>query len=113
MNTALIGAGHVSVRPIGHSTLVQRISRTGLALVAWSRSRSRGAERYSREELAELHERRLVAGPAARGAIQRRGGRPHDLTAGESPPIDARAQADGTAPVGSSATVNASCRGIR
>ncbi len=64
MNTALVGAGHVSVRPVGHSTLVQRISRTGLALVAWSRSgsrsRSRGAE-YSREELAELHERRLVA----------------------------------------------------
>ena len=60
--TALVGAGHVSVRPVGHSTLVQRISRTGLALVAWSRShsRSRGAE-YSREELAELHERRLVA----------------------------------------------------
>ena len=63
MNTALVGAGHVSVRPVGHSTLVQRISRrTGLALVAWSRSRrSRRAERYSREELAELHERRLVA----------------------------------------------------
>ena len=64
MNTALVGAGHVSVRPVGHSTLVQRISRrTGLALVAWSRSRTqgRGAERYSREELAELHERRLVA----------------------------------------------------
>ena len=64
MNTALVGAGHVSVRPVGHSTLVQRISRrTGLALVAWSRSRSRSrdAERYSREELAELHERRLVA----------------------------------------------------
>ena len=64
MNTALVGAGHISVRPVGHSTLVQRISRrTGLALVAWSRSRtqSRNAERYSREELAELHERRLVA----------------------------------------------------
>ena len=64
MNTALVGAGDVSVRPVGHSTLVQRISRrTGLALVAWSRSRtqSRNAERYSREELAELHERRLVA----------------------------------------------------
>jgi hypothetical protein len=64
MNTALVGAGDVSVRPVGHSTLVQRISRrTGLALVAWSRSRtrSRSADRYSREELAELHERRLVA----------------------------------------------------
>ena len=64
MNTAVVGAGHVSVRPVGHSTLVQRLSRrTGLALVAWSRSRSqsRSAERYSREELAELHERRLVA----------------------------------------------------
>ena len=65
MNTALVGAGHVSVRPVGHSTLVQRISRrTGLALVAWSRSRSQSRSRsaeYSREELAELHERRLVA----------------------------------------------------
>ena len=60
MNTALVGAGHVTVRPVGHSTLVQRISRrVGLALVAWSRSR--GAEQTSREELAELHERRLVA----------------------------------------------------
>ena len=62
MNTALVGAGHVSVRPVGHSTLVQRISRrTWLALVAWSRSRSRGAEPLSREDLAELHERHLVA----------------------------------------------------
>jgi hypothetical protein len=59
MNTALIGAGHVSVRPVGHSTLVQRISRrVGVALVAWSRGADRG---YSREDLAELHERRLVA----------------------------------------------------
>ncbi|RZS68658.1 hypothetical protein EV187_1092 [Agromyces ramosus] len=59
MNTALVGAGHVTVRPIGHSTLLQRISRrAGLALVAWSR----GAEqRHSREELAELHERRQEA----------------------------------------------------
>ena len=59
MNTALVGAGHVTVRPIGHSTLLQRISRrAGLALVALSR----GAEqRYSREELAELHERRQEA----------------------------------------------------
>ena len=62
MNTALVGAGHVTVRPVGHPTLVQRISRrAGLALVAWSRSRSRSAEQPSREELAELHERRLVA----------------------------------------------------
>lgn len=59
MNTALVGAGHVTVRPIGHSTPLQRISRrVGLALVTWSR----GAEqRYSREELAELHERRQEA----------------------------------------------------
>jgi hypothetical protein len=59
MNTALIGAAHVSVGPVGHSTLFQRISRrAGLALLACSR----GAERrHSREELAELHERRLVA----------------------------------------------------
>lgn len=59
MNTALIGAGHVAVRPAGHATLVQRISRrAGLALVAWSR----GAEpQHSREHLAERHERRLVS----------------------------------------------------
>ena len=63
MNTALVGAGHVSLRPVGHPTLVQRISRrTVLALVAWTRSRSRSSERsLSREDLAELHERRLVA----------------------------------------------------
>ena len=59
MNTALIGAGHVSVRPVGHANLFQRISRSaGLALVALSRS---AEQRHSREELAELHERRLVA----------------------------------------------------
>ena len=59
MNTAIVGAGHVSVRPVGHASFFQRISRrAGLALVAWSR----GAEqRHTREELAELHERRLVA----------------------------------------------------
>ena len=59
MNTALVGAGHVSVRPVGHPTFVQRISRRlRLALVAWSR----GIEhQQTREELAELHERRRDA----------------------------------------------------
>ena len=60
MNTALVGAGHVTVRPIAHSTLLQRLSRRiGLARMA---APSRTVEpRHSREELAELHERRLVA----------------------------------------------------
>ncbi|MCD2443501.1 hypothetical protein LQ757_14565 [Agromyces sp. SYSU K20354] len=59
MNSALIGAGHVTVRPVGRATLVQRVfRRAGLALVAWSR----GAERrHSREHLAERYERRLTA----------------------------------------------------
>jgi hypothetical protein len=59
MNTALVGAGHVTVRPVGHPTLLQRLSRrVGLAFAARTRSVE---QRYSREELAELHERRLVA----------------------------------------------------
>ncbi|GAA1808945.1 hypothetical protein [Agromyces neolithicus] len=59
MNSALIGAGHVPVRPVGHPTLIERVSRrAGLALVAWSR---RAEQRHSREHLAEQHERRLVA----------------------------------------------------
>ena len=60
MNTALVGAGHVSVRPVGHSTLVQRIFRRMRARRSPPRSRS-VEQRYTREELAELHERRLVA----------------------------------------------------
>ncbi len=59
MNTALVGAGHVTVRPVGHSTLVQRISRR-MRVAAAARTR-RVEQRYTREELAELHERRLVA----------------------------------------------------
>jgi hypothetical protein len=59
MNTALVGAGHVTVRPVGHRTLLQRLARrVGLAFAATTRSVE---QRYSREELAELHERRLVA----------------------------------------------------
>ena len=59
MDTALIASGTASVRPTGHETLVERISRrAGLALVAWSR---RAGHRRSREYLAELHERRQEA----------------------------------------------------
>ena len=59
MNTALVGAGHVTVHPVGHSTLVQRIFRRMRVAVA---ARTRSVEqRHTREELAELHERRLVA----------------------------------------------------
>jgi hypothetical protein len=59
MNTALIASTPASVRPVGHETLVERISRrVGLTLIEWSR----GAEqRRSREHLAELHERRQEA----------------------------------------------------
>ena len=59
MDTALIAPRLASVRPAGHATLVERISRrVGLALIEWSR----GAEqRRSREHLAELHERRQEA----------------------------------------------------
>lgn len=59
MNTALTAAGGVAVRPHRGSTLVERMARrAGVALVAWSR----GVEhRHSREQLAELHERRLEA----------------------------------------------------
>lgn len=59
MNTALTAAGGVTVRPHRDSPLVERVARrAGVALVAWSR----GVEqRHSREQLAELHERRLEA----------------------------------------------------
>ena len=59
MDTAVIASGPASVRPIRHSTLVERIShRVGVAFGAWSR----GAEqRHSREYLAELYERRQEA----------------------------------------------------
>ena len=59
MNTAIIGSGQASVRPIPQSTLFERISRSaGLALVAWS---GRIEQRRSREYQAELHERRQMA----------------------------------------------------
>jgi hypothetical protein len=59
MDTALIASGPASVRPMPHTTLLERISRrAGLALVAWSQ---RAEHRRSREYLAEQHERRVVA----------------------------------------------------
>jgi hypothetical protein len=62
MNTAVIGAGGIA-RPLGSPTLLQRISRrSGLALLAWSRSAEQRHPAPTREELAELHERRIVAG---------------------------------------------------
>ena len=68
MDTALIASGTASVRPTGHETLVERISRrTGLALVAWSR---RAEQHRSREYLAELHERRQEA-ERLRGEVAR------------------------------------------
>jgi hypothetical protein len=51
MNTALIATGTASARPTGHETLVERISH----LV-----RPTPVEQ-SREQLAELHERRQEA----------------------------------------------------
>jgi len=59
MNTALTTAGVVAGRPNRDATLIERMARrAGVALVAWSR----GAEqRHTREQLAELHERRRVA----------------------------------------------------
>ena len=57
MNTAVIAPGTAS-RPIRPSTLAERfLRRAGLAL-AWTRTRS---PRYSRDELAVLHERRREA----------------------------------------------------
>jgi hypothetical protein len=59
MNTALTAAGGVTVRPHRDSTFIERMARrTGVALVAWSRA---AKQRQSREQLAELHERRLEA----------------------------------------------------
>jgi hypothetical protein len=58
MHTALT-AGSVPANAIGGATLLERISRrTGLALLAWSRTVE---HRRSREYLAELHERRREA----------------------------------------------------
>ena len=59
MNTALTAGGAVTVPPRRQETIFQRMSRRGrAALGAWSR---RAEQRYSREELAELHERRQEA----------------------------------------------------
>jgi hypothetical protein len=60
MNTAVIGTAGV-VRPTGGESLLRRISRLGLALLAWSRSAEQRRAAPTREELAELHERRMVA----------------------------------------------------
>jgi hypothetical protein len=61
MNTAVIGTAGI-VRPSGGDTLLRRISRrSGIALLAWSRSAEQRHAAPTREELAELHERRLVA----------------------------------------------------
>ena len=60
MNTALVGAGHVTVRPVGRTDAAPPTLPPG-----GSRPRaraSRGVEReHTREELAELHERRREA----------------------------------------------------
>ena len=58
MNTALVRTGRASVGPIAPRTLLRRMSRrAGLALTAWGDTRPRRRE-LSREEVAELHERR-------------------------------------------------------
>ena len=59
MNSALTTAGVVTGRPHRESTLIERLARrAGVALVTWSHA---AEQRHTREELAELHERRLVA----------------------------------------------------
>ncbi|WP_136708156.1 hypothetical protein [Agromyces sp. H66] len=59
MPTPLIATGSVPVVPHRDASFIERISlRAGLALVAWSR---RAERRGSREQLAELHERRREA----------------------------------------------------
>lgn len=59
MDTALIASGPASVRPMPHTTLLERISRrTGLALLAWSRM---AGQRPSHEDMAALHERQREA----------------------------------------------------
>ena len=59
MNTALIAPEPVSTRPIGISTVSERFRRRAELVLAWRR---RPAERRSsREELAQLHERRQEA----------------------------------------------------
>ena len=59
MNTAVIGTA--GVVPTGGDSLLRRISRRVLALLAWSRSAEQRRAAPTREELAELHERRMVA----------------------------------------------------
>jgi hypothetical protein len=59
MDAAFIASGSASARSLAGGTLLERISRrTGLALLAWSRTVE---HRHSREYLAELHERRREA----------------------------------------------------
>ncbi|MDQ2699298.1 MAG: hypothetical protein M3Y46_10935 [Actinomycetota bacterium] len=59
MNTALTTAGVVTGRPHRGATLIERMARrAGVALVTWSRS---AGQRHTREQLAELYERRRVA----------------------------------------------------
>ena len=58
MNTAVIAPGTAPSRPIRPSTLAQRFLRRAGLVLAWSRT---GGPRYSRDELAVLHERRLEA----------------------------------------------------
>lgn len=59
MNTALVAPGAAPTRPgTRHSTLAERlVRRAGLAL-GWSRTTRRS---LSRDEIADLHERRLEA----------------------------------------------------
>ena len=59
MNTAVTTAGVLTGRPRRDSTLIVRMARSaGFALVTWSRGAEQG---HTREQLAELHERRRVA----------------------------------------------------
>ncbi|WP_157416137.1 hypothetical protein [Agromyces allii] len=61
MNTAVVSTGQAPVRTIAPQTFARRMSRrAGLALLAWAEKTRRRAI-PSREELAELHERREVA----------------------------------------------------
>lgn len=61
MNTAIIATGTTASapdRPIRPATLAERFLRRAGRALAWSRG---GKLRYSRDDLAELHERRLEA----------------------------------------------------
>ena len=65
MGTALsmssTASAHEAGRNVAHG-LAGLARRTGIRLVAWSRaSEQRHTREYTREHLAELHERRLMA----------------------------------------------------